>query len=564
MAEWSGFFDAHKLGDSWDRVYLAEDFAKFFAPLIGNGVFAGKSNELQVFQSVPAGMSVVLSSGQSWIEGYGYTNDSDLIIPIDPADGVLGRIDRIVNQWSALDRQIRTVWKKGTPAVNPVAPPLQWDADYKELNLCTLNITAGLSAITQDKIKDTRADSSVCGWVTGLIDQVDTSTLFAQWDAAYEKAIEDTEEYLDTQKGAFEAFLSRLPSEVIPVPSIDKIGWVPAVNPEGDGYDLYNIQEGMGRAKAGFIYPLASAVVPDGFLLCDGAAYARSEYPELFAAIGTMYGSGDGATTFNVPDLRNRVPAGASENHPAGEMVGEEAHTQTEEEVANHSHEAVLRSSPETTAVGGSGAAIQATTDGNAYAISGALSEIAITPKGGSRPFNVMQPTTYIHGYIIATGKGTGVSVADIILGAQALPLGLEYGGVGATDPKTARENLGITPENIGAMSMELLWENASPTSVFSAQTITLDLSAYTHVLVSALVSKDQSYNSHVSTIAKIGDKHRVEGIAGHINLRCFIASANGVVFEDAQWVETYGGSGIATNNSMIPTRIYGIKGVRE
>lgn len=183
MAEWSGFFDAHKVGDSWDRTYLAEDFAKFFAPLIGNGIFAGMSNELQVFQAVPAGMSVVLSSGQSWIEGYGYINDSDLSIPVDPADGALGRIDRIVNQWSSVDRRIRTVWKKGTPAVNPVAPPLQWNADYKELNICTLNITAGLSAITQDKIHDTRMDSSVCGWVTSLIEQVDTSTLYVQWEA---------------------------------------------------------------------------------------------------------------------------------------------------------------------------------------------------------------------------------------------------------------------------------------------------------------------------------------------------------------------------------------------
>ena len=200
MAEWSGFFDAHKVGDSWDRTYLAEDFAKFFAPLIGNGIFAGESNELQVFQAVPAGMSVVLSSGQSWIEGYGYINDSDLSIPVDPADGVLGRIDRIVNQWSSVDRRIRTVWKKGTPAVNPVAPPLRWDADYKELNICTIDVSAGLSAITQDKIHDTRMDSSVCGWVTSLIEQVDTSTLYIQWEAqaklvldAIQKELEDLE-----------------------------------------------------------------------------------------------------------------------------------------------------------------------------------------------------------------------------------------------------------------------------------------------------------------------------------------------------------------------------------
>ena len=239
MAEWSGFFDAHKVGESWDRVYLAEDFAKFFSPLIGNGVFAGHSNELQVFQSVPAGMSVTVSSGQSWIDGYGYLNDSDLTVFVDPADGALGRIDRIVNQWSAVDRQIRTVWKKGTPAVNPVAPPLQWDSDYKELNLCTLNITAGLSAITQSKIKDTRTDSSVCGWVTGLIKQVDTSTLFLQWQTAYEEAYAETQDYLAAQKAAWDEFFTAVAEDnLVPVPNVDAIGYVPTVNESGNGYIL--------------------------------------------------------------------------------------------------------------------------------------------------------------------------------------------------------------------------------------------------------------------------------------------------------------------------------------
>lgn len=221
MAEWSGFFDAHKVGDSWDRTYLAEDFAKFFAPLIGNGVFAGKSNELQVFQSVPAGMSVVLSSGQSWIEGYGYINDSDLSIPVDPADGALGRIDRIVNQWSSVDRRIRTVWKKGTPAVNPVAPTLRWDADYKELNICTLDISAGLSAITQDKIHDTRMDSSVCGWVTSLIEQVDTSTLYVQWEAQARIVLDAIQKELADLEAGTAVELKKLQFSDVTVPKGD-------------------------------------------------------------------------------------------------------------------------------------------------------------------------------------------------------------------------------------------------------------------------------------------------------------------------------------------------------
>lgn len=50
--------------------------------------------------------------------------------------------------------------------------------------------------------------------------------------------------------------------------------------------------------------------LPAGWLWCDGTAVSRTTYAALFAAIGTAFGAGDGATTFNVPDLRGRVPLG--------------------------------------------------------------------------------------------------------------------------------------------------------------------------------------------------------------------------------------------------------------
>lgn len=58
------------------------------------------------------------------------------------------------------------------------------------------------------------------------------------------------------------------------------------------------------NADVGFIKPFAGNTVPDGYLYCDGSAVSRTTYSELFAAIGTIYGAGDGSTTFNVPDLR--------------------------------------------------------------------------------------------------------------------------------------------------------------------------------------------------------------------------------------------------------------------
>lgn len=57
-----------------------------------------------------------------------------------------------------------------------------------------------------------------------------------------------------------------------------------------------------------------SSTIPDGFLLCNGAAVSRETYANLFSVIGTTYGAGDGSTTFNIPDLRDRYIIGANTN----------------------------------------------------------------------------------------------------------------------------------------------------------------------------------------------------------------------------------------------------------
>lgn len=61
----------------------------------------------------------------------------------------------------------------------------------------------------------------------------------------------------------------------------------------------------------GTILPFAGATAPaGGFLICNGAAVSRSQYSDLFGVISVTYGAGDGSSTFNIPDLRGRVPAG--------------------------------------------------------------------------------------------------------------------------------------------------------------------------------------------------------------------------------------------------------------
>jgi len=75
-----------------------------------------------------------------------------------------------------------------------------------------------------------------------------------------------------------------------------------------DGANLTDI-EGI---NTGIIVPWSSASIPSGFLNCNGAAVSRTTYATLFSVIGTNYGSGDGSTTFNVPDLTDRTAVGKS------------------------------------------------------------------------------------------------------------------------------------------------------------------------------------------------------------------------------------------------------------
>jgi microcystin-dependent protein len=88
----------------------------------------------------------------------------------------------------------------------------------------------------------------------------------------------------------------------------------------------------------GNIIAFTGLSVPSGYLVCDGSAVGREEYPELFAVIGTTYGSGDGLTTFNIPNLSGKVALGVSQNYIAGSTGGEETHILLDTETPSHLH----------------------------------------------------------------------------------------------------------------------------------------------------------------------------------------------------------------------------------
>lgn len=74
--------------------------------------------------------------------------------------------------------------------------------------------------------------------------------------------------------------------------------------------------------EVGTILPWSNSTLPSGYLNCDGTAVSRSTYSALFAIIGTDYGVGDGSSTFNLPDLQDKVPVGVSNSKAVASTGG--------------------------------------------------------------------------------------------------------------------------------------------------------------------------------------------------------------------------------------------------
>ena len=88
----------------------------------------------------------------------------------------------------------------------------------------------------------------------------------------------------------------------------------------GDADKTINITVSEG-AQPGDYKMIAGATIPDGWLLCNGAAVSRTTYSKLFAAIGTKYGSGNGSTTFNLPNFNGRHVLGTTSTSNLGSYV---------------------------------------------------------------------------------------------------------------------------------------------------------------------------------------------------------------------------------------------------
>ena len=171
---------------------------------------------------------------------------------------------------------------------------------------------------------------------------------------------------------------------------------------------------------AGKVFAFAGNLVPAGCLLCDGSEVSRSEYWELFSVIGTLYGAGDGSTTFNLPNIESRTVIGESDNYTLGTTGGEETHKLTAEEAPEHWHSMshILGAAG---GVAGDGTILQKGYIGSQYSniVEKENSWRYTTDvQGGNQPHNNMQPYIVMR-YFITTGKAdpaSGINPADYVV----------------------------------------------------------------------------------------------------------------------------------------------------
>ncbi len=152
--------------------------------------------------------------------------------------------------------------------------------------------------------------------------------------------------------------------------------------------------------EPGSIVAFGGSGTPAGWLDCDGSAVSRTTYSDLFSAIGTTWGPGDGSTTFNVPDFQGRAPIGSGTGsglspRAVGDAGGEEDHQLTKPEMAVHNHD--LGGNTANFIGDGAAANVYMNSVPTAGQVYGATDN-----EGGDFPHNNMQPFGVVH-FLIKT-----------------------------------------------------------------------------------------------------------------------------------------------------------------
>lgn len=195
MAITSGYFNSVNK----DRLYNAETMSKYFSGIISKGVLQNYLNKFVV--EAGTGLTVTVGTGRAYFtDGKWMESDAVTNITLDTANPTQNRIDRVVLQCdkSAGVRECTIVYKAGTPGASPTPPALTNTESIEQLSLAQIQVNAGITQIEQQYIIDERPNNSVCGFVHGLINQIDTDGLFEAYNDAFNTWFAGIKETLST------------------------------------------------------------------------------------------------------------------------------------------------------------------------------------------------------------------------------------------------------------------------------------------------------------------------------------------------------------------------------
>lgn len=262
MAWTSGFFNSVNS----DRVYNADQMSHIFEGLISDGVYEAVGNKLAVQPN--NGMVIQIATGRGWFNKRWVNNDSPYLLTVAAPDVLLNRYAAVVIKVdkSANVRAVTPYLKYSQFATNPVKPTMESSENVKEYCLAYIYIGHGVTSITAANIEDTRQNKSLCGWVTGLVDQITPETLYTQFTAQFNEWFEGLVDIIDEDVET--TLVNALPTNV--TVTLTAAGWTQS----GDVWTQDATVTNMNTTKSVIVQPNAEtlAAYSNAGVMCSAQA----------------------------------------------------------------------------------------------------------------------------------------------------------------------------------------------------------------------------------------------------------------------------------------------------
>lgn len=355
--------------DNADRVYDADSFSNWLKKFFTTGVFSG---DLMV---TPAGgMSLSVSPGYCNIEGKVRIFEGTSNLTLDPASANYPRIDSVVITCDYTKRSIDIGVLKGSySGSNPAPADLTRNMSMYQIALAQVKVGAGTTTITEADITDTRADSTLCGLVTGTVHEINIdgvtkqyAQIFSDWfQSIKDKLSGDTagnlQKQIDELTGKINADTNAIDQIIKNTAQIETAGSATSAHSAGEyvmiSNALYKVTASVAKGDTWTIGTNVTAANVGNEIASLKSNLAKTMYPvgSIYISVNAtnpaaLFGGtweqikgrfllGTGSNDANTTDWWGSEWAGHY-NVPAGELGGESMHTLTVDQMPSHTHQA--------------------------------------------------------------------------------------------------------------------------------------------------------------------------------------------------------------------------------